>query len=342
MRSGEFALSRLGTALVEFFIEEEVLTRDSLTLLAKTLMASIAEVLQAARRASSPEEWRDSVVGPLRITVSDLVSGIERRQRGLDIQQEEFQKRIAELLETDWFGAVGQCQELLDSTAKTLRELNEILLRDTHQLQTLLQNVQELAIDAHVVEAEGVAHRVMDQIDRIASWGAARQRAWSEYYEYVHRYLRDVVRLDPSRALTERLREQLSRHKQQPFALTVASAAAIRLLRPVEPASPPPPVRRPRKEREHPVEEPEREPDPRLVLEAQVQALVDAGLSELSEITARIAQDVPAEKRFVMAGRVAEVVASLARPLATTSRPWVPVDEDFTIEQWQMPKVKRD
>ncbi|WP_438021149.1 hypothetical protein WMF18_19670 [Sorangium sp. So ce315] len=34
------------------------------------------------------------MVAPLQVTVRDFVAGIERRQRGLDLQQEEILKRI--------------------------------------------------------------------------------------------------------------------------------------------------------------------------------------------------------------------------------------------------------
>src|SRR5262249_40359124 len=158
----------------------------------------------------------------------DLASGIERRQCGFDLQQEEFQREIAALLHADWFGAVARCQELLESTSTTLHELNQVLLRDTHQLQSLLQDILELAMASGIADAEGAVRAVVDQVDRIAAWGSARQRAWSEYYQYVHRYLRDVVRLDPTRTLTQRLREHLAGKSGKAFALTVAAAPPIR------------------------------------------------------------------------------------------------------------------
>jgi chromosome partition protein MukF len=146
VRTGEYALSRLATGIVEFFLEDDVLTRESLTVLMRTLTSTIGAVLEAARRAQTPEEWRDGVVGPLRVTISDLVTGIERRQRGLDLQQEDFQSEIRRLLESDWFGALDRCQALLESTSATLRELNDVLLRDGSQLQVLLHDIQDLAI----------------------------------------------------------------------------------------------------------------------------------------------------------------------------------------------------
>ena len=252
VRAGEYALTRLAAAVVEYFLADEALTRESLTLLTGTLRAQLAEVLAAAKRADTDDAWRQSVVGPLRVTVGDLVQGIERRQRGLDSQQEEVQAEIAKLLQADWFGAVERCQSLLDTTTTTLRELNEVLLRDTHHFVALLQEIQTLAGDAGNTDAEETVQRVIEHVDRIAAWGAARQRAWSDYYQYVHRYLRDVVRLDPDRALSQRLRDQVAGWTARPFFTLVAHAPSIRLLRPLEARVERPAVTRPRADREAP------------------------------------------------------------------------------------------
>ena len=141
VRAGEYTLTRLATAIVDFFIEDETLTRESLVVLTRALTSQLGEVLAGARTATTGEQWRGAVVEPLRVTVSDLVSGIERRQRGMDAQQEEVRERIGALLERDWFSAVDQCEGLLGDTSSTLRELGEILLRDTAQLQAMLQEI---------------------------------------------------------------------------------------------------------------------------------------------------------------------------------------------------------
>jgi len=334
-RAGEFALSRLAGAIVDFFIEDEVLTRDSLELLARTLLVSLNDVLERARRAKRPQDWQAGVVGPLRITASDLLLGIERRQRGLDVQQEQFQKEIAHLLESDWFSAIERCQQLLDDTAATLQQLNELLLRYTHQLETVLEDILELASQAEARTAEAVTQRVMGQIDRVAAWGAARQEAWSEYYEYVHRFLRDVVRLDPARALTQRLREQLGGHVAAPFSLTVADAPPLKLLRSVVPPAPPAPVRRPRAERMPKVEDVPAE-NPLDALGARVREALDGGASALSRVTARVVDGLPAEQGFASAGKIAELAAQLARPEVTRERPWVPVRDGLVIEDWHI------
>jgi chromosome partition protein MukF len=334
LRAGEFALTRLATGILEFFLEDEALTRESLTVLTRTLLGSLADVLAAAREASSGDAWSTQVTAPLRVTVGELVGGIQRRQRGFDVQQEEIQRQIAGLLSADWFGAVDRCQTLLDTTSSTLRELNHVLLHDAHQLQATLQEILEIASNAGEEEAEAAARHVTDQVDRIASWGAARQRAWSEYYQYVHRFLRDVVRLDPTRVLTHRLRELLAGRSGRPFALTVAQAPPIRLLRVVTP--PPearPPVKR-RKTEEASLDEVAPE-DPQARLEAEVRAVIAGGAQGLREITAKLTEGLAPGERFAAAGKIAHAVARVGRPDASAERPWLAVDGTLHIEEWK-------
>jgi chromosome partition protein MukF len=336
VRTGEFALSRLATGIVEFFLEEDVLTRETLGVLTHGLRVALAGVLEAARAARDPAAWQTGVVAPLQVTITELVAGIERRQRGLDVQQEDFQAEIRRLLEADWFGAIDRCQGLLESTSATLRELNEVLLRDTAVLLGLLQDLEELAIAAGEPAGEAAAHRLMDQVDRIAAWGSARQRAWSEYFQYVHRYLRDVVRLDPTRALLQRLRDQLAGAGQR-FALAYAGAPPIRVLRTVIGMPDRPPVVRPRAPRER---EPEAtgqaEEDPQAVLDGKVARAIGGGARALSAVTGEVTAELPAPERFVEAGRVAQTVARLARASSAIDRPWVPVGDDLVIEDWSI------
>ena len=348
VRTGEFALSRLATGIVEFFLEEDVLTRESLVLLTGSLRAAIAGVLEAARAASAPgptqattqattDAWQGGVTGPLRVTVSELIAGIERRQRGLDLQQESFQSEIRKLLEADWFGAIERCQALLESTSATLHELNEVLLHDSSLLLALLHDIEDLAVAAGEAEAEAAAHRLVDQVDRIAAWGSARQRAWSEYFQYVHRYLRDVVRLDPTRALTQRLREQLAGNGRR-FALAYAGAPPLRILRATPVARDRPPVVRPRAawDKEPVADEGE---DPQAALDAKVKRALDGGAAALSAVTTEVTAELPGAERFVEAGRVASTVARLARASAEVERPWVPVAEELEIEDWKLARA---
>ena len=333
VRAGEYALTRLAAAVVEYFLADEALTRESLTLLTGTLRAQLAEILAAAKKAGDEDAWRMHVSGPLRVTVVDLVSGIERRQRGLDAQQEEVQAEIAKLLSADWFSAVDRCQSLLDETTSTLRELNEILLRDTHHFVALLQEIQTLATAGSITDAEESVQRVIEHVDRIAAWGGARQRAWSEYYQYVHRYLRDVVRLDPDRALSQRLRDQITAWPARPFHCVVAHERAIRLLRPLEARVERPVVARPRTEREA---EPEWvEPENVIAdLEVLIGEALEGAPGTLSDVSSAVLPRLPEPVHYAATGRIAEAVARHAHVRSPRERPWSPVLDRFEIEDW--------
>lgn len=340
VRTGEYALTRLATGIVEYFLEEEALTRESLTLLLRSLLAQLVEVREASRQASTEAAWRQTVIGPLKVTVSELVGGIERRQCGFDAQQEEFQREIAELLQADWFGAVERCQTLLESTSTALRELNDVLLRDTSELQSALQDIQEFAAVAQRSDAEAASRNVMEQIDRIVAWGSARQRAWSEYYQYVHRFLRDVVRLDPSRLLTQRLRELMTGKGVRPFALTVSQSPPLRLLRPADAPIERPPVRRPRRERETEVMDQSSE-DPQERLERRVKDVLARGAKTLLDVTHELTSELAPDARFLEAGRIAHTVARLARAEGRAERPWVRASGELEIEEWTIRRERR-
>ncbi len=336
VQTGEYTLTRLAAAVVAYFIADETLTRESLTLLTHTLSAQLAQILNAARRAENEEDWRSKVVAPLRVTVGDLIGGIERRQRGLDAQQEEVQAEIAGLLSADWFGAIDRCQALLETTARTLRELNEVLMRDAQQFVALLQDMQRWAARAEQTEAEAAIQRVIEQVDRIAAWGGARQRGWSEYYQYVHRYLRDVVRLDPDRALSQRLRDQISGWLERPFTLWVAHTPAIAVLRAPEVRGERPTVSRPRAERD---EEPARVADDAgavVDLDDLVRAAIAAGHRTLVDITAAVLAAYPTAAHYAVTGRVADAVARLAPVQRSREHPWVSVTPTLHIEDWAL------
>ena len=335
VRAGDYAITRLGAAIVDFFAAEEKLTRESLSLLTNILLSQLTEVRAAARQCTSAEAWRTRVIEPLRVTVSDLVGGIERRQRGMDAQQEEIQSKIGELLRHDWFGAIEACERLLDETATTLQELNWVLMRDTGLMLTLLQEIEQAAATVDANDAEAAAHAVAEQVERVAAWGGERQRAWSEYYQYVQRYLRTVVRLDPQRALSQRLREQLAGWTGRPFAFYVATVPSIRLLRELEARVERPPVERPRRplEEELAVEAPDLAPE---ALESRVRALLANSPERLSTVVGALLPELPGPERFKAVGRIAALVAQDARVLPENERAWVAVPTGLVLEDWPL------
>ena len=337
VQAGEYNLTTLATNIVQFFVEDEaeVLTRESLGLLTKHLIANLANIRADAQRAREPDEWRASVVEPLRVIVKELVSGIERRQRGLDQHQQEVRARIATMLERQWFAAVDECEAVLDETATTLRELWTVLGQDAHQMQGLLQDIEQLADEAHAPEAQEGARAVMDRIDRVAAWGGARQQAWSAYYQYAHGYLRDFVRLDPSRALSERLRNQLASWVDDRFFLVVSETAPMRVLREMEHHVERPAVTQVVRDREPELDETPAEIDS-INLEECVRASLGKPQATLAAVVGEVLPKMAKERRYASIGQIAAYVAANAQPRGTRERPWVELPNGFEIEDWRL------
>ena len=257
----------------------------------------------------------------------------------MDAQQEEVREQIEQLLKEDWFAAVGSCEQLLDETSTTLSELNEVLLRDSAHLQALLQDIEQVAGDGDAIDAVTQAQKVQEHLDRVAAWGVDRQRAWSDYYQFVQRYLRGVVRLDPDRAVSQRLRDQLAGWLDSPFALYVVSEPSIRLLREDDSRVERPPVTRAHTDRECLPELVPPDPEP-IALETRVEAALARGCATLSAVAGEVLPGLRSDDRYRAAGRIAALVAERAEVSGPHERSWVPVDDlDLLIEEWDLQRI---
>ncbi len=340
VRAPEYALTRLASAIVEYILEDEVLTRESLMVLTQTLAVTLTQVLKSAEEAQGDSDW-NLVAVPLQVTIRELLRGVERRQRGLDQQQERFQTTIRGLLDADWFGAIGDCQQLLEDASATLKELSDLLLQGSTRLLALLQDIQELALEAKQMESAQAAHLLIDSLDQMVAWGGSRQRAWSDYFQYVHRFLRDVVRLDPTRALTQRLREQLAGKNGRSFSLAIASARPVTLLREMVIPEDKPPVTRPKAKREKPPKEEKLARDPQAELEGKVSESLAKGALSLHAVTAELTTDMDQNQGFLHAGRIAQALANVSHPVSARQRPWTQVGDNLLIEDWSITKTAK-
>lgn len=334
VESGEYTLTRLGSAIVEHFAQSEALTRESLAHATKTLLSNLAEIVAAAARCTDDAGWRRDVLAPLGMTVQSLVDAIDARTRGLDVQQAALRDEIAGLLQREWQAAMAKCEGLLADTVLTLRELNEVLLRDSTLLRDRLQELARIASEAGRDDVEQAASRVGEQIDRVVAWGNQRLANWSEYYQYVQRFLRSVVRLDPSRAVSERLRDGLASYTVEPWSILVTEALPLRLLREVEVREELPDVSWPAADRDVIPEVPSGEEERDVAV--LVEEALEAGLVRLSEIARRILPLFPEAQRFRVVGAVVEATARAAHVERSAERAWIDVGEGIEMEEWQV------
>ena len=148
------------------------------------------------------------------------------------------------------------------------------------------------------------------------------------------------MRLDPDRALSQRLRDQLAAWPRRPFHLVVALAPSIRLLRPLEARVERPPVTRPRSDRDA---DPEWV-DPENAL-ADLEALVDHelawGAMTLAQVTGKVLPRLPDTAHYAATGRIAHAVAKVSSVRSERERLWNEVLPWLEIEDWSLPARER-
>ncbi len=338
---GELILSPLGKALAEWFGAQEALTREGLEVMLTRIRGDLAGVRAAAASGGDAAHWRTRVVAPLRLTVAGLVDMIDRRQRGMDVQQQETRERIGQLLEAQWFDAIDQCETLLRDTGTTLQELNRTLMSETEGVSNLLNEVFDAADAAAQHSAlEAVSH-VRTQIERVAAWGESRFQAWSAYYQNVHEFIRTIVRVDRERALRARLRDQLKGFAQQPWYLRHAAQAPYLHLR--EPSS--------RLDR-RPVSR-SRRPDASALRDEQAQAgllerladawhqeLAQTGRLDLRELLHRLLPGHSRDEIYRLAGELIAWMVAHGEPLPAEDWAWRALGSDLELQDLVVDRPK--
>jgi chromosome partition protein MukF len=335
VQAGEYALSQLAIDIVKRFLVDDRLTREHLDGLMNSVLSGLGDVRAAAQKASTEDAWRIEVRLPVELVVAELLNGVERRQLGLDEHWRAVRAEITRLLEVDWLDALGGIEALLEATAETLGELKTLLLQHANRAHGLLDDVHELAMHAGRIETLIALRRTGDQLDRLLAWGQSRHAAWSDYHRSVHRFLRDVVRLDPDRQLSTRLRAQITGWSAQPFALRLPEGPRLIALRVPEKPVERPPVLRERRDWSSPVSEHDERPA------IELETLVDGallGATRLSTVVERVLSQVddPAA-RYGLIGRVAARVAHRAQDGFGADGPWIPVgDGQYELTDWKL------
>ncbi|TVQ88189.1 MAG: hypothetical protein EA400_09335 [Chromatiaceae bacterium] len=330
---GEFTLSPLGKTLAEWFGAHETLTQEGLEVMLTRIRGDLAGVRAAAARDGDDTHWRTRVVAPLKLTVAGLVEMIDRRQRGMDVQQQETRERIGRLLEAHWFDAIDQCEALLRDTSATLHELHRTLMSETEGVANLLNEIFDAADAAGRDEALDAVNHVRTQIERVAAWGDNRFQSWSAYYQNVHEFIRSVVRVDRQRALRTRLTEGLRGFAATPWYLRCARQTPYRHLREPESRLETRVIARPVRERDQGLRDHQTEGGlmERLV-DAWRQELEDTGRLDLWELLHRLLPSHSDDELYRLAGELLAWMVEQGEPLPADGWGWRPLGTRLELQ----------
>jgi len=212
-----YDMTQLGKSIVKFLNETEKLTRQSLTIITSRIVSFLSDIRKSLESSGSETFWTEKVQIPLEVIVGELLEAIEKRQRGLDLEQNEVRSQISELLEKNWLEALESCEQLLTTTSDTLQELYRTILSENTAIKQGLSEIFEQADDHHQSKVLDTIDSIFHRLDQLEQWGKERVASWSQYYRRVNDFLQSIIRFDPNRELSRKMTEQLQTYTTAPW-----------------------------------------------------------------------------------------------------------------------------
>ena len=226
-----YDITQLGKAIVAYMTSNEKLTRENLTIITSRIISFLADIRRALTTSGSQNFWEEKVLMPLGLVVSELLEAIEKRQKGLDIEQQEVRSQISELLEKQWMDALEACETLLSTTSGTLQELYRTLLSENSTIKLGLSDIYEQAEQHDQPKILAIVESIYNRLDQLEQWGKERVASWSQYYRRVNDFLQSIVRFDPNREVSYRLKEQIREYPRDPWFLRMIEPTIYRTIR---------------------------------------------------------------------------------------------------------------
>ncbi len=212
-----FDVSPLGESILSYLSADDKLTKQNLTIITSRILSLLSDIRMSLDTSGSARFWEESVIQPLKHVVVELLNAIEKRQRGLDLEQEEVRTEISDLLEKSWLEALEACESLLETTGQTLQELYRTLLSENTAIKQGLNEIYEAAESLGKLPVLNLIDTIYLRLDQLEQWGKERVASWSQYYRRVNDFLQSIVRFDPNRELSQALKENIQQFPQNPW-----------------------------------------------------------------------------------------------------------------------------
>jgi chromosome partition protein MukF len=223
-----FDVSALGSSILSFLFYSDKLTKQNLTIITARILSLLSDIRKSMVSSGSGQFWEEAVLQPLKHVVIELLNAIQKRQRGLDLEQEEVRTQISRLLEKSWLEALEACESLLEITGQTLQELYRTLLSENTAIKQGLNEIYEAAESLNQVRVLNIIDMIYLRLDQLEQWGKERVISWSQYYRRVNDFLQSIVRFDPNRELSHALKERIQLFPRHPWYLQLIDPPVYR------------------------------------------------------------------------------------------------------------------
>ncbi len=227
-----YRLTPLGVGIADYYVRQREFSTLRLSIQLSIVADEIERASNAAEEDGDERFWRSQVFAPLKYSVAEIFDSIDLSQRVMDENQQQIRDRIAQLLSQNWHEAISSCEQLLDETSVSLRELQDTLNAAGDKLQSQLLRIQSCLIGRNDLDfVDSLIINLQNKLDRIISWGQQSIDLWIGYDRHVHKFIRTAIDMDKNRVFGQRLRKSIQGYFDDPWMLYFARAESMLDLR---------------------------------------------------------------------------------------------------------------
>ncbi|SUB58566.1 Chromosome partition protein mukF [Phocoenobacter uteri] len=227
-----YRLTPLGVGIADYYVRQREFSTLRLSIQLSIVANEIERASNAAEKDGDERFWRSEVFAPLKYSVAEIFDSIDLSQRVMDENQQQIRDRIAQLLSQNWHEAISSCEQLLDETSVSLRELQDTLNAAGDKLQSQLLRIQSCLIGRDDLDfVDSLIVNLQNKLDRIISWGQQSIDLWIGYDRHVHKFIRTAIDMDKNRVFGQRLRKSIQGYFDDPWMLYFAKAESMLDLR---------------------------------------------------------------------------------------------------------------
>lgn len=336
-----YVLAPLGMAIAQHWEKTDRYTKQSLVIYTSQLRVLLENIRKDAEAGGNDEYWQNTVSIPLQEIIVEIINCIRHRQDGMTRVQEEIKGEITSKLRGDWFEAIEACEEMVKKTGEAITELHTLLSQETDNLLSIIEDISELAQIARKHEELEAAESVQNQLEAVREWANVSLEDWSKYYINVHNFIRVMVRTDPNREASHRLREAISSHNDLPWIFKVTQPESCWQLREGEFKKLEPAIEitgnvaRAEISLSQPVDT--------SVMDAVIcrveRELNENGISSIQPILLDIADKVSFPDLYQISGELVEIMARRGKPHPFNGIPWIDVVGSAQVQNLTVIKV---
>jgi chromosome partition protein MukF len=206
----EYVLTGIGESVAEWNSSRGELSAESLMSILEAFNAQLSVVAERSRRADFEEDWKH-IERQIRWVLSSLLKDVQEHQTLLDVAFADITELIPELLERPSEDSIEKCEDVLDQVVRTIADLYRVVHQAANTAYGLIAHIESNAKASKECPSSVIAHagHVAVQIAEITEWTMLRQKSWVEHHAFVHQFVRNVIRVDRERRITDALKRGL-------------------------------------------------------------------------------------------------------------------------------------